>query len=69
MLELQHIPGLRFLDASTYADRFANDYEVRLGEPARAIAAQAGDGAGDSPGRHAAEGGLPAPPGEAGETG
>jgi putative Mg2+ transporter-C (MgtC) family protein len=30
MLELQHIPGLRFLDASTYAARFANDYEVPL---------------------------------------
>jgi putative Mg2+ transporter-C (MgtC) family protein len=28
MLELQHIPGLRFLDASTVADRFANDYEA-----------------------------------------
>jgi putative Mg2+ transporter-C (MgtC) family protein len=27
MLELQHIPGLRSLDASTFADRFANDYE------------------------------------------
>jgi len=30
MLELQHIPGLRFLDASTYAARFANDYEAPL---------------------------------------
>jgi putative Mg2+ transporter-C (MgtC) family protein len=30
MLELQHIPGLRFLDASTYADRFRNDYELPL---------------------------------------
>ena len=30
MLELQHIPGLRFLDASTYAARFANDYELPL---------------------------------------
>ena len=28
ILELQHIPALRFLDASTYADRFANDYET-----------------------------------------
>jgi putative Mg2+ transporter-C (MgtC) family protein len=27
MLELQHIPGLRDLDASTFAERFANDYE------------------------------------------
>jgi putative Mg2+ transporter-C (MgtC) family protein len=27
MLELQHIPGLRFLDASTIASRFRNDYE------------------------------------------
>ena len=27
MLELQHIPGLRALDASIFADRFANDYE------------------------------------------
>ena len=43
MLELQHIPGLRFLDASTYAARFANDYEVRLGEPASGIAAGARD--------------------------
>jgi putative Mg2+ transporter-C (MgtC) family protein len=30
MLELQHIPGLRFLDASTYAARFANDADARL---------------------------------------
>jgi hypothetical protein len=30
MLELQHIPGLRFLDASTFAERFANDYEAPL---------------------------------------
>jgi putative Mg2+ transporter-C (MgtC) family protein len=28
MLELQHIPGLRFLDAGTYAERFANDADV-----------------------------------------
>lgn len=74
MLELQHIPGLRFLDASTYADRFANDYEVRLGEPVKGIAAHAGDGAGagdppGGPGRHAAEGRGAAPPGEAGEPG
>jgi putative Mg2+ transporter-C (MgtC) family protein len=27
LLELQHIPGLRALDASTIAARFANDYE------------------------------------------
>jgi putative Mg2+ transporter-C (MgtC) family protein len=27
LLELQHIPGLRSLDASVFADRFANDYE------------------------------------------
>jgi putative Mg2+ transporter-C (MgtC) family protein len=39
ILELQHIPGLRFLDASTYADRFANDYEVRPGERVTGIAA------------------------------
>jgi putative Mg2+ transporter-C (MgtC) family protein len=30
MLELQHIPGLRFLDASNFAARFANDYEAPL---------------------------------------
>jgi len=30
MLEIQHIPVLRFLDASTYADRFANDKDVPL---------------------------------------
>jgi putative Mg2+ transporter-C (MgtC) family protein len=30
MLELQHIPGLRFLDASTFAERFENDYEAPL---------------------------------------
>ena len=28
MLELQHIPGLRFLDAGTYAARFANDADA-----------------------------------------
>jgi putative Mg2+ transporter-C (MgtC) family protein len=70
ILELQHIPGLRFLDASTYADRFANDYEVRPGERVTGIAAHAGDGADDSPGRpgrHAAEGRGAASPGEAGE--
>jgi len=31
MLEIQHIPGLRFLDAGTYAARFANDAETPLG--------------------------------------
>jgi putative Mg2+ transporter-C (MgtC) family protein len=31
MLELQHIPGLRSLDASIFAARFANDYETPLG--------------------------------------
>jgi putative Mg2+ transporter-C (MgtC) family protein len=70
MLELQHIPGLRFLDASTYADRFANDYEVRLGEPAKGTAAQAGGGGGDLPGRRA-HGGADdrgaAPPAEPGK--
>jgi putative Mg2+ transporter-C (MgtC) family protein len=30
MLELQHIPGLRFLDASSFASRFANDAEPPL---------------------------------------
>jgi putative Mg2+ transporter-C (MgtC) family protein len=30
MFELQHIPGLRALDAKTFADRFANDYESRV---------------------------------------
>ena len=25
VLEIEHIPGARFLDARTYADRFAND--------------------------------------------
>jgi putative Mg2+ transporter-C (MgtC) family protein len=42
MLELQHIPGLRFLDASTYAARFANDYEVPLRPGAAGAAAAAG---------------------------
>jgi putative Mg2+ transporter-C (MgtC) family protein len=84
MLELQHIPGLRFLDASTYADRFANDYEVRLGErPANGIAAQAGPGAASGAGAGAGAGdvaGRPAqgaadgrgtapPPGEPAEPG
>ena len=31
MLEIQHIPGLRFLDAGTYAARFANDAETPVG--------------------------------------
>jgi hypothetical protein len=28
LLELQHIPGLRALDASAMASRFADDFEV-----------------------------------------
>jgi putative Mg2+ transporter-C (MgtC) family protein len=37
MLELQHIPGLRSLDAGAFADRFANDYEPpKPGEAASA---------------------------------
>jgi putative Mg2+ transporter-C (MgtC) family protein len=31
MLELQHIPGIRFLDAGNFAARFANDYEAPPG--------------------------------------
>jgi putative Mg2+ transporter-C (MgtC) family protein len=31
LLELQHIPGLRSLDASHIASRFANDYESPVG--------------------------------------
>ena len=45
MLELQHIPGLRFLDASTYADRFANDYDGATARAGDRILAD-GDGAG-----------------------
>ena len=48
MLELQHIPGLRFLDASTIAERFANDYEVPLRGEADA-ATPAGDPAAAAP--------------------
>jgi putative Mg2+ transporter-C (MgtC) family protein len=47
MLELQHIPGLRSFDASTYAARFANDYEVPLRRPNAAGADVAAD---DPPG-------------------
>jgi hypothetical protein len=43
MLELQHIPGLRFLDASSYAARFANDYEAPLRRQAGGAAAPADD--------------------------
>jgi hypothetical protein len=42
MLELQHVPGLRFLDASTFAARFANDYEAPLRGEADGAAAPAG---------------------------
>jgi putative Mg2+ transporter-C (MgtC) family protein len=30
VLEIEHIPGVRFLDAGTYADRFANDKDPRF---------------------------------------
>jgi putative Mg2+ transporter-C (MgtC) family protein len=43
MLELQHIPGLRFLDASTFAARFENDYEVPLRANDDGAVAPAGD--------------------------
>jgi len=46
MLELQHIPGLRFLDASTYAARFRNDYELPLRPGAAGAGAGFGAGAG-----------------------
>jgi len=49
MLELQHIPGLRFFDASTYADRFANDYETPLQPPPDAKAAPGDKPAGPPP--------------------
>jgi putative Mg2+ transporter-C (MgtC) family protein len=52
MLELQHIPGLRFLDASTIAARFANDYET----PLPGIAGAPGPaGVAGAPGLHGAE--------------
>jgi putative Mg2+ transporter-C (MgtC) family protein len=56
MLELQHIPGLRVFDASTYAARFANDYELSQ----QSGAAGAGAGAvgavgGDPPGTAASD--------------
>jgi putative Mg2+ transporter-C (MgtC) family protein len=50
MLELQHIPGLRFLDASTYAARFRNDYELPLRPGADGAVAVAVAVAGDPPG-------------------
>ena len=30
VLEIEHIPGVRFLDARTYADRFANDTDPAI---------------------------------------
>jgi hypothetical protein len=56
ILELQHIPGLRDLDASHIADRFANDFDVptpALIEPktpaAPAADGSAGEGTGPPP--------------------
>jgi putative Mg2+ transporter-C (MgtC) family protein len=61
MLELQHSPGLRFLDASTFAARFANDYETPLQPNANGPTAPAVD-APFSTDVGAAEGPAPAPP-------
>jgi hypothetical protein len=61
MLELQHIPGLRFLDASTYAARFANDYEAPLRGEAGAAAGPVDEPLG-SPALGSADGPAPAPP-------
>jgi hypothetical protein len=61
MLELQHVPGLRFLDASTFAARFANDYEAPLRGEADGAAAPADDPAG-TPALGSADGPAPAPP-------
>ena len=60
VLELQHIPGLRFLDASTYADRFANDYETRLPLRERDAAGAPVDGRAGAP---RADPGAPGAPG------
>jgi putative Mg2+ transporter-C (MgtC) family protein len=58
MLELQHIPGLRSLDASTIAARFANDYEASLRPGAEGDAGSQAPSAGEAPGP-----GPPGPPG------
>jgi putative Mg2+ transporter-C (MgtC) family protein len=60
ILELQHIPGLRFLDASTFASRFANDYEVPLKSQADVSGARI-DGL-SGPGIESAPDGPGAPP-------
>jgi putative Mg2+ transporter-C (MgtC) family protein len=63
LLELQHIPGLRALDASAIAHRFANDFDSPPGVGAAGAGAGAAGGA-ESPDT-AANGGGPAsdPPG------
>lgn len=53
MLELQHIPGLSSLDASTFAARFANDYETPLQLEADGADAQADGAAGGNVHRQA----------------
>jgi putative Mg2+ transporter-C (MgtC) family protein len=66
MLELQHIPGLRVFDASTYADRFANDYETPLRLGPDATATPADEPAGTPKPAPADDGPAPVPPAEAG---
>jgi putative Mg2+ transporter-C (MgtC) family protein len=65
MLELQHIPGLRSLDASTFAARFANDYEAPLhleAEGADARAVGSADSKADGPDNGSADGPIARPP-------
>jgi putative Mg2+ transporter-C (MgtC) family protein len=53
MLELQHIPGLRFFDAGNFAARFANDYEAPLrvlADGAEGTAVGSADGSVEDPG-------------------
>jgi putative Mg2+ transporter-C (MgtC) family protein len=55
MLELQHIPGLRVFDASNYAARFANDYELSQQSGAAGAGVEAGAVGGDPPGTAASD--------------
>jgi putative Mg2+ transporter-C (MgtC) family protein len=62
MLELQHIPGLRFLDASSYAERFENDFEAPLRGGAPAGDGASGGGGGGGSTATGPDDGTPGPP-------
>jgi putative Mg2+ transporter-C (MgtC) family protein len=49
VLEIEHIPGVRYLDAHTYADRFANDKDPTFAPGPESHERPPPAGAGDQP--------------------